>query len=84
MIGHEGMSGIAIVLGTQTSPNSTYMQVAGSGQRISATALREGMDASKTLHGTLLKYVQVFLVQTSHTAIANARANLISVWRAEF
>ncbi len=76
LIGHEGMSGIAIVLGTQTSPNSTYMQVAGSGQRISATALREGMDASKTLHGTLLKYVQVFLVQTSHTAIANARAKL--------
>jgi CRP-like cAMP-binding protein len=34
------------------------------------------MKKSASLHGLLLKYVQVFMVQTVHTAIANARAKL--------
>jgi hypothetical protein len=34
LIGHEGMSGIAVVLGGDQSPHSTYIQVAGEGQRI--------------------------------------------------
>src|SRR5579872_3663330 len=34
LIGREGMSGIAVVLGGDQSPNSTYIQVAGEGQRI--------------------------------------------------
>ena len=32
------------------------------------------MNASQTLQSLLLKFVQVFMVQTAHTAIANARA----------
>lgn len=76
LIGYEGMSGTSVVLGSQSSPHSTYLQVAGEGQRIPAVALRKVMEASKTLHGVLLKYVRVFMVQTSHTAIANAQATL--------
>jgi CRP-like cAMP-binding protein len=76
LIGYEGMSGTSVVLGTQSSPHSTYLQVAGDGQRISAAALRDAMANSKTLEALLLKYVQVFMVQTAHTAIANARATL--------
>jgi CRP-like cAMP-binding protein len=34
------------------------------------------MQASESLRGVLLRYVQVFMVQTAHTAIANARARL--------
>jgi len=34
------------------------------------------MKKSASLQGSLLKYVQVFMVQTAHTAIANARAKL--------
>src|SRR5436305_10414300 len=52
------------------------MQVAGEGQRISAVELRKAMNASASLRGLFLKYVQVFMVQTAHTAIANARARL--------
>jgi CRP-like cAMP-binding protein len=76
LIGCEGMSGTSIVLGSGSSPNSTYLQVAGDGQHISSAALRAAMEDSRTLHGLLLKYVQAFMVQTAHTAIANARANL--------
>jgi len=76
LIGCEGMSGTAVVLGGDQSPHSTYIQVAGEGQRIAASELRKAMDASETLRSLLLKFVQVFTVQTAHTAIANARAHI--------
>jgi CRP-like cAMP-binding protein len=76
IIGCEGMTGSAIVLGNDRSPNATYIQVAGEGKRMTAKTLREAMNASRTLRGSLLKYVQAFMAQTAHTAIANARAKL--------
>jgi len=76
LIGSEGMSGIAVVLGGDQSPNSTYIQVAGQGQRMTAKELRKAMNASESLRSLLLKFVQVFMVQTAHTAIANARASI--------
>jgi CRP-like cAMP-binding protein len=76
LVGREGMTGTAIVLGSDRSPHETYIQVAGEGQRISSDQLRKAMKASESLHGLLLRYVQAFMVQTAHTAIANARAKL--------
>ncbi len=76
LIGREGMSGIAVVLGGDRSPHSTYIQVAGEGQRIATKELRNAMDASVTMRRLFLKFVQVFMVQTAHTAIANARAHI--------
>jgi CRP-like cAMP-binding protein len=76
LIGREGMSGMAVVLGGNQSPHATYIQVAGEGQRITAKELRKAMDASRTLHSLLLKFAQVFMAQTAHTAIANARAHI--------
>ena len=76
LIGREGMSGMAVVLGGDQSPHATYIQVAGEGQRITANELRKAMSASQTLHSLLLKFVQVFMVQTAHTAIANARGHI--------
>jgi CRP-like cAMP-binding protein len=76
LIGREGMSGLTIVLGNHRSPHSTYMQAAGRGQRIGTVQFRKAMQASASLQGVLLKYVQAFMVQTAHTAIANARAKL--------
>jgi CRP-like cAMP-binding protein len=76
IIGCEGMTGIPILLGDERSPHSTYVQVAGRAQRIATSALRKAMDSSPSLKAVLLKYVQAFMVQTSHTAISNARASL--------
>ena len=76
LIGCEGMTGTAVVLGGQSSPHATYVQATGDGHRISTSALRKAMTTSRTLHEVLLKFVQVFMVQTAHTAIANAQAKL--------
>jgi CRP-like cAMP-binding protein len=76
LIGREGMSGAAVLLGNGQSPHATYMQADGSGEQIEVRALRNAIDESKTLQRQFLKYIQSFMVQTAHTAIANARATL--------
>lgn len=76
LVGPEGMTGTAVVLGGDQSPHSTYIQVAGEAQWIKADQLRKAMKASDSLRALLLKYVQTFMVQTTHTAIANARAHI--------
>jgi CRP-like cAMP-binding protein len=76
LIGREGMTGLTVVLGNHRAPHETYMQAAGRGQCIKTPALRKAMQASASLQGLLLKYVQVFMMQTAHTAVANARAKI--------
>jgi CRP-like cAMP-binding protein len=76
LVGCEGMTGTAIVLGTDRSPHSTYIQVKGTGQRLAATDLQKAMGESRSMQTVLLKFAQAFAIQTAHTAIANARAKL--------
>jgi len=76
IVGCEGVTGSAVVLGSERTPHHTYMQVAGEGHRLAVSKLRELMTKSPALQAILLKYVQAFMVQTAHTAIANARATL--------
>ena len=76
LIGREGMTGAAVILNGGSSPHETYIQAAGEGHRISATELRRAMKKSETLTSLMLKFTQAFMVQTAHTAIANARGKL--------
>jgi CRP-like cAMP-binding protein len=76
MFGRDGMSGIMVVLGNDRSPNSTFMQVAGHGQRINADDLRSAMDERPTIRLRLLRLAQAFMIQASHTAISNGSAKL--------
>jgi CRP-like cAMP-binding protein len=76
LVGREGMTGAAVVLGAESSPHETYIQAAGGGHRIRATKLQKGMRESASLTVLLLRYAQVFSVQTAHTAVANARGKL--------
>src|SRR2546423_15688839 len=62
IIGREGMTGISVVLGSNDrATHETYIQVAGSGQRMSATNLRQVITQSADLHNELLRFVHVFL-----------------------
>jgi CRP-like cAMP-binding protein len=76
IVGCEGVTGSAVILGGVSSPHETYIQVAGDGYVISSAALRDAMSRSASVSTLLLKYVQAFLVQVAHTAIANADARL--------
>ncbi len=73
LIGREGMTGLAVVMGTDRTPNATYIQLAGRGLKMSSADLRAAMDESETLRTSLLRYGHAFVVQTSQTALANGR-----------
>ncbi len=74
--GWDGMSGIPLVMGNDRSPHVTYVQLAGHGQRIAAAPFREAMRKSLSLRQCLLNFAQSFMVQASHTALANGRAKV--------
>ena len=76
IIGREGMTGLAIVMGHDRAQHATYIQAAGKGQRISAANLREADERSNTLHRAMLRYAHSFLHQTTTTALANGRSKL--------
>ena len=76
LIGREGMTGLPIVLGNHRSPHATYIQAPGTGKCIPATELRKATQTSLSLRNSLLKFVQAFGVQTTHTAVSNAQSRL--------
>ena len=74
IIGREGMTGLAVVLGQDHAQHASYIQMAGVGHGISAARLRQAMAQSASLHQTLLHCAHAFLTQTSETAVANGRS----------
>ncbi len=76
IVGREGMTGLAVVLGNSQSPFETFMQIAGSGKRIRSEKLREIMVRHPALREAFLLYSRSFLIQTAYTALANGGANI--------
>jgi CRP-like cAMP-binding protein len=76
IIGREGMTGLAVVLGNSRAPHETYIQAAGRGLRISAANLRSADEQSPALHRAMLRYAHAFLHQTTTTALANGRSKM--------
>jgi CRP-like cAMP-binding protein len=76
LIGSEGMTGQAVVMGTDRATHSTYMQVAGTGHRISAEGLRQVIEQSTALQRTFLRFAHAFFIQTTYTALTNGRSKV--------
>jgi CRP-like cAMP-binding protein len=74
IIGRDGMTGLPLLLGHDRAQHETFIQLAGTGMRISAANLRRADEASITLHRTMLRYVHAFMQQTTTTALANGRS----------
>ena len=76
LIGREGMTGIAVVLGHDRNSNEVYMQAPGQGHCIRANDLRTAINKSVTLHRSFLRYAHAFLEQATRTAVANGRSKI--------
>lgn len=77
MIGYEGMTGSAIVLNDTQNPHQTFMQIAGSGLRISSSDLMAAMENSLTLRIHLTHFTRAFYIQVSSTAWANGATSIL-------
>ena len=71
IIGRCGMVGIPVLMGTGTMPGRTFVQIPGSGFRLSAEIVRREFDRLGEFRRRLLRYLQARMVQTSQTAACN-------------
>lgn len=76
IIGYDGMTGVAVILGQDSSPNETYIQVASNGWSLPVENLRSVMAKSRSLRESLLRYAHAFLVQSSRTALVNGHSKI--------
>ncbi|WP_226741908.1 Crp/Fnr family transcriptional regulator [Microvirga lenta] len=76
LIGQEGLAGIPVLLGAESSPHRRVVQVAGTALRMRAEDLRTAMDQRPAIRRLLLKYVQAVLVQTSQSGACAKRHTL--------
>jgi CRP-like cAMP-binding protein len=71
VIGNEGFIGNAIVLFANSGPSRVIVQAEGRALRIKKNDFRKAMTGSPILLATLLRFIHVFMVQISQTAITN-------------
>jgi CRP-like cAMP-binding protein len=76
VIGEEGMTGVALVMGDDRAQHSAYLQIGGNGRRMTAAAFLEAMARSPSLRSLMMRSANAFMIQTAHTALANGRAKL--------
>ena len=75
-IGREGMVGIAIFLGTGSTPNRVLMQVEGVVRRIPADVFESLLAESPALDSIMRRYLDAYLLQVSQTAACNRMHDL--------
>jgi CRP-like cAMP-binding protein len=76
MIGREGMTGLAIIMGNDRSPQRSFVQVAGRGWQIRSEDLVTAIQNSPILHRSLLQYAHAFLMLTGYAARAIGRSKI--------
>jgi CRP-like cAMP-binding protein len=68
-IGREGMVGLPTILGADTTPLQTVVQIPGDLWRVETGILKREFDRQRTLHGLLNRYVHtMFIVASQSTA----------------
>ena len=77
IVGREGMTGLSVIHLDDRSPYAAYMQVEGSGQKIAAGVIADAIRRSEACRKAFLGFSRAFMIQTSETAVANARATVL-------
>ena len=71
LTGNDGVVGIALFLGGNTTPNRAVVQIAGGALRMSAKQLQAEFTRGGAVQQVLLRYVQALITQISQTAVCN-------------
>jgi len=71
VVGCDGVVGIAVFMGGDTTPNRAIVQSAGEAVRLALRPFRAEFRRSGELHRRLLLYTQALLTQMSQTAVCN-------------
>ena len=70
-VGNEGVVGISLFMGGDTTPSSAVVQTAGHAYRLPRGVLRQEFDRAGPVLNLLLRYTQALITQITQTAICN-------------
>ncbi len=68
-VGREGMVGVALIMGGDTTPSSAVVQTAGHGYRLARGTLLQAFEGPGQLRRLLLRYTQALITQIAQTAV---------------
>src|SRR5256714_14593417 len=68
VVGNEGLVGIALFMGGESTPSRAVVQSAGKGLRMKAATLKEKLGRSGPVLRLLLRYTQALITQMAQTA----------------
>src|SRR6266850_4985228 len=69
--GNEGLVGIALFMGGETTPSRAVVQSAGHGYRLRAERLKHEFERGGALQHLLLRFTQALITQMTQTAVCN-------------
>jgi CRP-like cAMP-binding protein len=71
LVGNEGVVGIALFMGGETTPNRAMVQGGGAAFRMKAKAMLDEFKRGGEFQHLLLRYTQALITQISQTAVCN-------------
>lgn len=71
VVGNDGILGIALFMGGDTTPNRAIIQSAGEAFKVKAKDLKDEFTLGGVFHNMLLRYTQALITQISQTAVCN-------------
>lgn len=75
VVGHEGVVGISLFMGGESTPNRAVVQSAGQGYRLRSVVIKQEFKRAPVLH-LLLRYTQALITQMAQTAVCNRHHSL--------
>jgi len=76
IVGNEGLVGVSIFMGGESTPSRAVVQSAGQGLRLKADALMQEFNRAGPVLHLLLRYTQALITQMSQTAVCNRHHSL--------
>ncbi|MBI3903711.1 MAG: Crp/Fnr family transcriptional regulator [Nitrosomonadales bacterium] len=76
VVGNEGMVGVSLFMGGETTPSRAIVQSAGHAYRLKAQVLKDEFHRDGSMQHLLLHYAQALLTQTAQTAVCNRHHSL--------
>lgn len=70
-VGNEGMIGLPLFLGTNTTPGTSFSQVPGAAYRLSAEEFRQNIEQPSSFTRVLHRYTQALMTQISQGTACN-------------
>ena len=76
VVGNEGIVGIALFMGGESTPSRAVVQSAGSGFRLNSQTMKDEFNRAGPVLHLLLRYTQALITQMAQTAVCNRHHSL--------